>query len=295
MTKPQKEKKEVFVNLKSDFGFKRIFGERQNKPLLISFLNALFQGDLVVDDVEYDNVERVPTVKDDRGIRYDIYCHRPSKDTAGEATHHFIIEMQHQSQAHFDERALYYVASSLVWQAKRGDDFEFEFVPVIGIFLMDFDRGDPESNARMVERKWMTDMDTNEPFHDLLRLYFVKLPLMQKSAEECHTERDMWIYCIKNLEHMNSVPFVEAYPVFGQLAQQASVANLSREEFVEYERSLKAYRDQRNIARHQYALGEESGLKKGKMEIARNMMREGMSLEDITRFTGLSEEELMLL
>ncbi|NWF66641.1 MAG: PD-(D/E)XK nuclease family transposase, partial [Campylobacterales bacterium] len=32
---------EVFINPFTDFGFKRIFGEEESKPLLISFLNDI--------------------------------------------------------------------------------------------------------------------------------------------------------------------------------------------------------------------------------------------------------------
>ncbi len=35
----------VFMNPYTDFGFKKLFGTEPNKDLLISFLNALFEGD----------------------------------------------------------------------------------------------------------------------------------------------------------------------------------------------------------------------------------------------------------
>ena len=35
---------EKYINPLTDFGFKRIFGTEFNKELLISFLNALFEG-----------------------------------------------------------------------------------------------------------------------------------------------------------------------------------------------------------------------------------------------------------
>ena len=35
---------EKYINPLTDFGFKRIFGTEFNKDLLISFLNALFEG-----------------------------------------------------------------------------------------------------------------------------------------------------------------------------------------------------------------------------------------------------------
>lgn len=44
---------ERYINPLTDFGFKRIFGIPFNKDLLMSFLNALFNGDPVVSDITY--------------------------------------------------------------------------------------------------------------------------------------------------------------------------------------------------------------------------------------------------
>ena len=42
-----------FIIPKIDFAFKKIFGDRQSKDILISFLNAIiYQGNAVVDDLE---------------------------------------------------------------------------------------------------------------------------------------------------------------------------------------------------------------------------------------------------
>ena len=42
-----KQVEERYINLLTDFGFKRIFGTAMNKDLLICFLNSLFNGRLV--------------------------------------------------------------------------------------------------------------------------------------------------------------------------------------------------------------------------------------------------------
>ena len=48
-----------YISLLTDFGFKRIFGTKPNKDLLINFLNSLFDGAEVIKDVKYLNSERV--------------------------------------------------------------------------------------------------------------------------------------------------------------------------------------------------------------------------------------------
>ncbi len=63
-----------FINPFTDFGFKRIFGQESSKRLLIGFLNALFEGEFVVQDLEYRDKEILGDGRQDRCVIYDIYC-----------------------------------------------------------------------------------------------------------------------------------------------------------------------------------------------------------------------------
>ncbi len=47
--------KEIFMNLQSDFAFKRLFGTEQWKGIVIKFLNTLFDGEFRVLDVKFQN------------------------------------------------------------------------------------------------------------------------------------------------------------------------------------------------------------------------------------------------
>ncbi len=302
-----KEKLGVFISLLSDYGFKRIFGEPDNRNLLISFLNALFEGEWVVDDVDYDNVEDPGLTDEQRGLRYDVYCH--SVNDKNEPTMHFIIEMQNDYQPNFDRRALYYVAEAYTRQGEKGSGFDF--VPVIGIFVMNFDWRGEAPNTQKVERKGFMDLDTHEPFTNLMRMYFIKLHSTPRREEDCKTEIDQWMYCIKNLGKMKDIAFKKENPIFEELAKKARVAALTPDERLEYVRSLKAYRDYHNIIRSNYIDGERAGEKRGiaigekrgiamgeKMGVemtARNMLQMGLPMDVISKATGLSSERLSSL
>ena len=69
-----KQVEERYINLLTDFGFKRIFGTAMNKDLLICFLNSLFNSRQVVKDVSYLNPEHVGDVYTDRKAIFDVYC-----------------------------------------------------------------------------------------------------------------------------------------------------------------------------------------------------------------------------
>ena len=88
---------QVFADLRSDFMFKRAFGQ---KNILISFLNSILKTDRIT-DVEYRNVEMLGLTKQDRKVFYDIYCHTSDNRD-------FVVEMQHNPQKYFRDRALYY-------------------------------------------------------------------------------------------------------------------------------------------------------------------------------------------
>ncbi|MDR2814993.1 MAG: Rpn family recombination-promoting nuclease/putative transposase, partial [Prevotellaceae bacterium] len=60
----------VFMNPKTDFGFKKIFG---NKQLMMEFLNTLGGLPEEVADIEYLSLEQLGIVKENRKAIYDVY------------------------------------------------------------------------------------------------------------------------------------------------------------------------------------------------------------------------------
>ena len=66
----------------------------------------------------------------------------------------------------------------------------------------------------------------------------------------------------------------------------AEIAKFTPVELKEYEDSLKTYRDLKNSL----DTAEEKGRVEEKIAIARNLKSMGMSISDISKATGLSEE-----
>ena len=82
---------DVFINPYTDFGFKKLFGEDKNKPLLISFLNDLLGGQQCIVDLTFRNSEMLPDGGASRKAIFDIYC-------TNEKGEHFIVELQKAKQ-----------------------------------------------------------------------------------------------------------------------------------------------------------------------------------------------------
>ena len=73
--------------------------------------------------------------------------------------------------------------------------------------------------------------------------------------------------------------------------QDGMIATFTPEELREYEDSLKAYRDIKNSI----DTARREGRVKERIAIARNLKSMGMSISDISKATGLQEEEIKAL
>ena len=73
--------------------------------------------------------------------------------------------------------------------------------------------------------------------------------------------------------------------------EEAEIATFTPEELREYEDSLKTYRDLKNSL----DTAEEKGRVEEKIAIARNLKSMGMSISDVSKATGLQEEEIKAL
>ena len=73
--------------------------------------------------------------------------------------------------------------------------------------------------------------------------------------------------------------------------EEAEIAKFTPVELKEYEDSLKTYRDLKNSL----DTAEEKGRVEEKIAIARNLKSMGMSISDVSKATGLQEEEIKAL
>lgn len=76
-----------------------------------------------------------------------------------------------------------------------------------------------------------------------------------------------------------------------QFEEAVSVASMSNEEYAQYERSLKNYRDRVGTLRY-YQRRINRGIEEGRAEMVRKMVAKGMSLELVADVSGLSLEKV---
>ena len=289
------ELQERYVNFYTDFAFKKLFATEVNKELLISFLNSLFDGQEVIKDLSYLNAEQLGDIKTDRKAVFDVYC----ENEKGEK---FIVEMQNARQEFFKDRSVFYSTFPIREYAEKGDwNFKLGRIYCVGILNFTFNEDKDSPNYRHTVK--LTEIETGKVFYDKLTFTYLEMPKFLKKEEELETLNDRWLYAIKHLSKLFERPQALQEKVFERLFEQAEISKFTPVERQSYEESLKNLRDWFSVmetAKNEgRAEGEVIGMQKGalqeKLSIALQMKKDGMPLEMIAKYSGLSIEQIMAI
>lgn len=277
-----------FINPKTDFAFKKIFGSDQSHAILISFLNGmLYKGNSTIQDLEILNPYQAPKVLGIKATYLDIRA----KLISGEMV---IIEMQVLNVAGFEKRVLYNAAKAYSMQLDSGQSYS-TLNPVIALTIVDFELfpGVKEVISRFIlkERQMLIDYPIND-----LELVFVELPKFKLTLNQLATLTDQWLYFFQNAPGLRSVPpTMRDVPEIQQAFTIAEQARLTRDEIDELERqSFYIYNQEGALIKateDAEKWGLARGLEQGKLDIARRLLAL-LDNEAIAQSTGLSIEEI---
>ncbi|MDO4991519.1 MAG: Rpn family recombination-promoting nuclease/putative transposase [Prevotellaceae bacterium] len=268
-----------YINALTDFGFKKIFGD---KEIMIAFLTDLLLPKTPIEDVIFLDKELGGVSEYDRGVVYDLLC----KTIDG---NEFIVEMQNRSQIHFSDWIIFYLSRSFSDQEEKGNsDWDFQLKPVYGIFFLNFHlRGFKPLTLRTVQLK--VD-ETGELFTDKLKVFTLELPDYRKMREEdCKSKIDYWLYNITNLETMTTnVPFQSEQPIFSKVGNIAELVHMTAEERQKYNVSIDSYRTNLSVMKNERMEGRAEALRTA----ALNLKHNGVPVDVIAKSLGLTEEEI---
>ena len=298
-----------YLNPFTDFGFKKLFGDENNKDLLIDFLNEVIRSKDQIKDLTFRKTEHLGSTETDRKAIFDLYC----ENEEGEK---FIIELQKIKQSFFKDRSLYYATFPIQEQAERGNwDYQLKAVYTVGRLDFVFDEDKHEVDKLLYEIKLM-DTERKRVFYDKLTFYYLEMPKFRKKEEELETHFDKWLYVLRYLPYLQSCPVKLQEKIFQKVFAIAEMAKFTPQERHAYEDSLKYYRDLRNSLdtakeegwkegrkegkkegkkegrKEGIQIGEEKGLQKGKLEMAKVMKDNGESIEKIQQYTRLSRKQI---
>jgi predicted transposase/invertase (TIGR01784 family) len=187
-----------FINPKTDFAFKKIFGSADSKDILISFLNALlYEAQPVIEDLEIIDPYLAPKIK---GVK-DTYLDVKAKISGCKTV---IIEMQVLNVESFEKRILYNATKAYSVQLKSGENYNL-LNPVIALTITDFQMF--EHLETVISRFCIKEKNNLVDYWaDELEFVFVELPKFNKTLPELETLTDKWIYFMKTARTLSYVP-----------------------------------------------------------------------------------------
>ena len=96
------------------------------------------------------------------------------------------------------------------------------------------------------------------------------------------------------MDILQRIPWAAQNAVFQHLAEIGEVSAMTKEERIKYDHALKAYRDTLNQYRGAMQEGMEKGMQEGmekaRRENARSMKADGMPVDLIAKYTGLTTD-----
>ncbi|MDR0307011.1 MAG: Rpn family recombination-promoting nuclease/putative transposase [Chitinispirillales bacterium] len=283
---------EKYINPFTDFGFKKLFGTEVNKDILMDFLNELIREKGRITEVRYLNAEQLGRTEYDRKAVFDIFC----ETERGEK---FIVEMQKSKHNFFKDRSVFYASFPIRQQGVQGEwSYELKAVYMVGILDFVFSEDKDDKDYYHTEVKLM-DTKKKTIFYDKLTFIYLEMPKFNKTIDQLETHFDKWLYVLKYLPKLQELPQRLRDRIFEKAFSIAEIAKMSVEEMVEYENSLKIYRDWHSTLTTARMEGEIKGRAEGKTEekikIALNLLKKNMTVEDICDVTGLSKEQIEML
>jgi len=275
-----------FLDVKTDYAFKKVFGSIESKEILISFLNALIYFDRKhkIKDLTIVDPYNIPMIKGVKDTFVDV------KAILDDDTK-VIIEMQVLNHKGFEKRVLYNAAKNYSIQLDRSDNFHL-LNPVIALSIVDFVMFD--DNEKVINNFKLIEKEQFINYNDDIELIFVELPKFQKELQELQDIKEQWIYFVKNAGSLEYIPnniddeIKKALQSVNEagMSKDELEAQHKRKEFISIQRLaiLKADEDgfEKGMER-----GMEKGMEAKTLEIAKNAIANGLDDATISLITGL--------
>jgi predicted transposase/invertase (TIGR01784 family) len=228
-----------FIDPKTDFAFKKIFGSSESKDILISFLNAiLYQERPTIEDLEILNPYSPAMTSGLKDTYLDVRAKLDNQTTV-------LIEMQVLNRVAFDKRVIYNLCKAYSNQLSLGEVYS-RLTPVIALTITNFTIF--QAIEEVVSYFVFQERSQKIIYNEELELVFIELPKFKKQMEVLETLTDKWLYFLKNASYLQTVPSTfESISPLNHALSIANRANLSLEELEDLQKREMWLEDQENV------------------------------------------------
>ena len=275
----------------NDVFFKYLFAKEKRKHLMIDLLNSIFDDRRPVGikghitDISFGNVELNVEHKDEKIGFLDI---KVTTDM-GEIID---VEVQTYTEPDIGERNLFYFARLYAEQKNKGLEYK-DFKPVIVVNLLSFiifhDREKYHSSYSVRED------ELNDLLTDKLSIQFIEAPKCNKGKVKVLNRLGRWIQYLTFSDPSEIKYFAKTDKVFADVLEAEKMFRSNPEDMDAYLSEENAKFRLENILRGKLEEGEAKGRAKEKIDMARNLLKLGVSVDIIKQASHLSDAEIAAL
>ena len=285
----EKEKEMVsvqrYVDILSNGGFKALFGDRNNKAVVISILNALLPLDRQVEDIEYMPTEYSGQTQENKDYRYDFMCHGPDGTS-------FIVETQRYYESNWFRRCVSYASRMYDLQNPVGGDYSAPPVYLIGLMGVEVNHPDRELwRDRYISEYTFREKETHDLLDDTIFIIFAELASFDKRQEECVSDLDRMLYLLKNTGNLKKRSSWLRREIYSRILDACEIARFSKDKRIQYNKDMIDERRRQGELDAAMKMGMEKGREEGKRAAIRTMLAAGVPVEEIAKAFSMTEEE----
>ena len=270
----------------NDFIFKKLFGEKDDEPVLIAFLNAVLnrtQKEKLTEIEIIENKELTKELIEDKTGRIDVRA----KTAKGEQID---IEVQLTDQSNMDKRTLFYWGKLYLEGIKQGEDYR-KLNKVITINLLDFSFLETK-NYHSSFHLW-EDFEKDYMLTDLVEIHFIELPKFRSLKNKNYKDEALqrWLtFLEKDISKEVLEELMQMEPAIKMAEDKLDFLSSDPETIELYKAREYSAHEKANMI----SSAEQRGEQRGRIQIARALL-DILDDEMIAAKTGLELQEVKKL
>ena len=280
-------KNNIEVKKLNDFFIRYFFGLEGHEDLLLSFINAIMIDSNFATFVSVEIIN--PFNLSEKANNKESIVDLKAVTEDGIIV---IIEIQTYSTKNFFERTLYYWSKNYSNILKKGEDYP-ELKPVISINLIDdilFDKTD----NRMHTCYLLKEKNSNKILTDHIQLHYIEIPKFNNDAN-ITTELKNWILFLKSNKEEDMSQLLKEDTIFEKAMKKYNYFTDNEDLLNEYDRREAYLVYQSSLMRGAKEDGFEEGKKNKAISMATAMKKDGADINLISKYTGLTIDEIKKL
>ena len=295
----------VYINPRTDFGFKRLFMEGLKAEVrLLDLLKTFFPEPLEgASHIVVKSTELLGDIESEKRVVLDILAFIDEKKRT-------LVEMQRAQEPLFVQRSIFYTCRLVSKSLKRGDKYDIPTILTLCITdktLPEF--ADLDGFFHLVQLRRVDGKNISEKiilgYLDLSK--FAALNPGQIKDMQFVDRQEKWGFTLANVGRMELQDLSQEDEVFRSVFEDSMHQKLTKMEKEEYKKSVLEYEDVQAAVRYAHQEGQKQGLEQGleqgreegreeeKRQLARNMLAKGLDPGFVAEISGLTEEELQNL